>query len=183
MPHFSRTRSVLGRTVAVSALTLVAGGLLAACGSDDSSATGSPTSSSASPTTSAAVKSGASQTPAAPPVTVAGDAATAPVEEPQALPSDFPGPTEIPLSPRGQAFLDALQKEGITPAAGGVIAISTADYICAAQQQGSSPGEVTTFVTAAVGSEATAAGQQLSADQAAKNAQVYIRVAQAQYCK
>lgn len=186
MSHFSRTRSALARTVAVGALSLVAGGLLVACGDDDSSATGSPTTTSAASTTSpkAAAKSGASQ------ASQASEAPTAPAEEsdeqaeqPQAVPSGFPGPTEVPVSPRAEAYLAALKKEGITPAADGVIAISTADYICAAQEQGSSQQEITTFVTAAVGSEASAAGQELTTEQAGKNADIYIRVAQAEYCK
>ncbi|QCQ93190.1 DUF732 domain-containing protein [Rhodococcus sp. SGAir0479] len=182
MSHFSRTRSALARTVAVGALSLVAGGLLVACGDDDSSATGSPTTTtSAAPSPSKApAKSGTEQPSEAPATTTESD--SGPAEQPQAVPSDFPGPTEVPISPRGQAYLDALKKEGITPAADGVIAVSTADYICAAQEQGSSPEEVATFVTAAVGSEASAAGQEMTAEQAGKNAQVYIRVAQSTYC-
>lgn len=182
MSHFSRTRSALARTVAVGALSLVAGGLLVACGDDDSSATGSPTSTTtAAPSPSKApVKSGTAQPSEAPAATTEAD--SGPAEEPQAVPSDFPGPTALPISARGQAFLDELKKEGITPATDGVIAVSTADYICAAQEQGSSPEEVATFVTAAVGSEASAAGQEMTADQAGKNAQIYIRVAQTTYC-
>ncbi|WP_433609037.1 DUF732 domain-containing protein [Prescottella agglutinans] len=184
MSHFSRTRSALARTVAVGALSLVAGGLLVACGDDDSSATGSPTTTSAaSPTTTTktAVKSGtpqASEAPATP-----DQDSDAEAEQPQAVPSGFPGPTEVPVSPRAQAYLDGLKREGITPAADGIIAVSTADYICAAKEQGSSQQEITTFVTAAVGSEASAAGQELTSEQAGKNAEVYIRVAQAEYCK
>ncbi|GAB2640278.1 DUF732 domain-containing protein [Prescottella soli] len=184
MSHFSRTRSALARTVAVGALSLVAGGLLVACGDDDSSAKGSPTTTSAASTTTspkAAAKSGASQASEAPAAT--SDQSDAQAEQPQAVPSGFPGPTEVPVSPRAQSYLDGLKKEGITPVADGVIAISTADYICAAKEQGSSQQEITTFVTAAVGSEASAAGQELTAEQAGKNAEVYIRVAQAEYCK
>ncbi|MDH6681004.1 hypothetical protein M2284_005246 [Rhodococcus sp. LBL1] len=183
MSHFSRTRSALARTVAVGALSLVAGGLLVACGNDDSSAKGSTTTTSAASTTSpkAAAKSGAPQASEAPATT--SDQSDAQAEQPQAVPSGFPGPTEVPVSPRAQDYLDGLKKEGITPVADGVIAISTADYICAAKEQGSSQQEITTFVTAAVGSEASAAGQELSAEQAGKNAEVYIRVAQAKYCK
>lgn len=184
MSHFSRTRSALARTVAVGALSLVAGGLLVACGDDDSSATGSPTTTtSAASTTSpkAAAKSGASQASEAP--VAPSEESEAQAEQPQAVPSGFPGPTEVAVSPRAQAYLDELEKEGITPVAGGVIAISTADYICAAKEQGSSQQEITTFVTAAVGSEASAAGQELTTEQAGKNAEVYIRVAQAEYCK
>ncbi|RVW00100.1 DUF732 domain-containing protein [Rhodococcus spongiicola] len=188
MSHFPRpksARSALARNLAVGALSLVAGGLLVACG-NDSSATGSPT------TTAAA------QSPSTAPET---DGMTdeaqgsmddgsmdeqsmneASDEQPQALPSDFPGPTEIAVSSNGQAFLDALRQEGITPAGDGVIALSTADYICAAQEQGGSDAAVTTFVTAAVGSEASAAGQELTPEQAGENAEIYIRLAKSEYC-
>jgi len=188
MSYISRTRSVpslLARTVAVGALSLVAGGMLVACG-DDSSAEGSPTTTSAvsSATPKASAKSTASQAPEAQdPDAKSSSDSDAQAEQPQAVPSGFPGPTEVPVSPRAQAYLDGLKKEGITPAADGVIAISTADYICAAKEQGSSDQEITTFVTAAVGSEASAAGQEVTSEQAGKNAEVYIRVAQAEYCK
>ncbi|MGF7124889.1 DUF732 domain-containing protein [Rhodococcus sp. AG1013] len=185
--HFLRTRSALARTVAVGAMTLAAGSLLVACGDDDTTATGSPTTTTAAASTTSKAPSGggASAAPAAPEQTPAqgsGGGATQPVEEPQAVPSGFPGPTEVPISPRGEAFLNGLKKEGITPASDGFIAVSTADYICAAGEQGSSDAEIATFVTAAVGSEASAAGQELTPEQAGKNAQVYIRVAQAEYC-
>ncbi|MCL2533669.1 MAG: DUF732 domain-containing protein [Nocardiaceae bacterium] len=187
MSYISRTRSVpslLARTVAVGALSLVAGGMLVACG-DDSSAEGSPTTTSAvsSATPKASAKSSASQAPEAQDSDAKSGDSDAQAEQPQAVPSGFPGPTEVPVSPRAQAYLDGLKKEGITPAADGVIAISTADYICAAKEQGSSDQEITTFVTAAVGSEASAAGQEVTSEQAGKNAEVYIRVAQAEYCK
>ena len=184
MSHFSRTRSALARTVATSALVVAAGGLLVACGDDDSSATGDPTTTSAAATTTttkAPVSTPADGGTAAPAAPAGGS--TAPVEQPQPVPSGFPGPTEVPIDPRGQAFLDGLRKEGITPAGDGLIAVSTADYICAAKAQGSSNEEITTFVTAAVGSEASASGQEISPEQAGKNAGIYIQVAQAEYCR
>lgn len=97
MSHFSRTRSALARTVAVGALSLVAGGLLVACGDDDSSATGSPTTTSAaSPTTNTkpTVKSGTPQASEAPATPDQGSDAEA--EQPQAVPSGFPGPLRSP---------------------------------------------------------------------------------------
>ncbi|PTR22479.1 uncharacterized protein DUF732 [Rhodococcus sp. OK519] len=186
MSHFSRTRSALARTVAVSALALAAGGLLVACGDDDSSATGNPTTTSAAASTTTkapTAKTGDTAKAPAPSSGGAGEVASEPVEQQQSVPSGFPGPTAVPIDSRGQGFLDALKKEGITPASDGLIAVSTADYICAAKEQGSSNEEISTFVTAAVGSEATAAGQELSPEQAGKNAAVYIRVAQAEYCR
>ncbi|WP_137722743.1 DUF732 domain-containing protein [Prescottella subtropica] len=188
MSNFTRNRSVpsvVARTVAAGALSLVAGGLLVACGGDDSSATGSPTTTTVvapSPSKAPAKSESVQQSSAAPAPAATSQAESEPAEQPQAVPSDFPGPTSLPISSRGQNFLDALKKEGVTPGTDGVIAISTADYICAAEQAGSSEDEITTFVTAAVGSEASASGQEMSQDQATKNAKVYIRVAQASYC-
>ncbi|RVW02158.1 DUF732 domain-containing protein [Rhodococcus xishaensis] len=183
MSHFPRpksARSALARNLAVGALSLVAGGLLVACG-NDSSATGSPTTTAAAQSPSTAPETDGMTDEAQEPMDEQSmnDALD---EQPQALPSDFPGPTEIAVSSSGQAFLDALKREGITPAGDGVIALSTADYICAAQQQGGSDAAVTTFVTAAVGSEASAAGQELTPEQAGKNAEIYIRLAKAEYC-
>ncbi len=185
MSHFSRTRSALARTVVTSALVVAAGGLLVACGDDDSSATGEPSTTSAVASTT--TKAPSSKTPgdAATPAPSGGgsQATTDAVEQQQPVPSGFPGPTEVPIDPRGQAFLDGLKKEGITPAGDGQIAVSTADYICAAKEQGSSNEEISTFVTAAVGSEATASGQDITPEQAGKNAGIYIQVAQAEYCR
>jgi hypothetical protein len=184
MSHFSRTRSALARTIATSALVVAAGGLLVACGDDDSSATGEPSTTSAAASTTKTTSSKTTGDAAAPAPSGGGSQATSePVEQQQSVPSGFPGPTEVPIDPRGQAFLDGLKKEGITPAGNGQIAVSTADYICAAKEQGSSNEEISTFVTAAVGSEAIASGQEISPEQAGKNAGIYIQVAQAEYCR
>ncbi|MCA1008913.1 DUF732 domain-containing protein [Rhodococcus hoagii] len=184
MSHFSRTRSALARTIATSALVVAAGGLLVACGDDDSSATGEPSTTSAAASTTKTTSSKTTGDAAAPAPSGGGSQATTDaVEQQQSVPSGFPGPTEVPIDPRGQAFLDGLKKEGITPAGNGQIAVSTADYICAAKEQGSSNEEISTFVTAAVGSEAIASGQEISPEQAGKNAGIYIQVAQAEYCR
>lgn len=194
MPSRTRppgTRSSLARAIAVGATTLAACGLLAACGSDDSTATGNPTVTTA-PVASAAPSTGAA--PAAPqstsvvagtgapaPVTSPGAAATAPPEQPSPVPG-FPGPMNVPTEARDQVFLGALKAAGITPAGDGSMAISTANYICAARAAGSKPEEINTFVTASVGSEAVAAGIQLTEEQARHNAQAYIQAAQTHYC-
>ncbi|MBM4468956.1 DUF732 domain-containing protein [Rhodococcus hoagii] len=186
MSHFSRTRSALARTVVTSALVVAAGGLLVACGDDDSSATGEPSTTSAVASTTTKAPSSKTTGDAATPAPSGGGSqatTTDAVEQQQPVPSGFPGPTEVPIDPRGQAFLDGLKKEGITPAGDGQIAVSTADYICAAKEQGSSNEEISTFVTAAVGSEATASGQDITPEQAGKNAGIYIQVAQAEYCR
>src|SRR5574340_992557 len=189
----SRTRSSLARAIAVGVTALAAGGLLAACGSDDSTATGNPavTTAPVAASTPTADAAQGSSTPgstnavasqgAPAPVTSPGAAATAPPEQPSPVPG-FPGPTKVPVEARDRAFLDALKAAGITPAADGSMAISTANYICAARAAGSKPDEISTFVTASVGSEAVAAGVQLTEEQAQHNAQAYIQAATAHYC-
>lgn len=177
-------RTSLARTLSLAVLSVAAGGLLVACGSDDSTATGSPsttsTTTSAESTTSAAEET---TTSSAAPTTSPGDAATAPPEQPQPVPEGFPGPTETPIDDRGQAFLDALEKDGVTVAGDGEIALSTASYICSAQSQGVSADEISTFVTANVGVESSASGTQMTAEQAGETAQIYITAAQNTLCK
>ncbi|NLG55188.1 MAG: DUF732 domain-containing protein [Rhodococcus sp.] len=166
-----RFRTSVARALMVGALAVTGGGLLAACGSDDSTASGSPSSSAAQDSTTT------------PPVTSPGEAATAPPTEPTPLPDDFPGPAEVPVSDEGQAFLDALRARGIQPAADGSIAVSTADYICQAQRQGLSADDTKVFVTAMVGAEASATGEEITPEDADANAQTYIEVAHASYCR
>jgi hypothetical protein len=177
-------RTSLARTLSLAVLSVAAGGLLVACGSDDSTATGSPSTTSsttAAATTTAEPTTETSATSAA--TTSPGDAATAPPEQPQPVPEGFPGPTEAPVDDRGQAFLDELDRNGVTVAGNGEIAISTATYICSAQSQGVPADEISTFVTANVGVEASASGTQMTAEQAGEAAQVYITAAQNTLCK
>ena len=190
MPQHSRISTTFRRSIAVGALAVAASGLLVGCGSDDSTATSNPSTSAT--TTSAAVSSSAeSSASAAPsvsasasaPVTSPGEAATAPPEQPQEVPGDFPGPSEVPVSADGQKFLDALKAKGIEPAADGTMAVSTADFICQAKAEGKSDPETMVFVTAMVGTEASAAGKELTQEQATANATTYMDVAHATYCK
>ena len=96
--------------------------------------------------------------------------------------SDDLAPTESPVDDRGRAFLAELEKNGITPAGNGDIAVSTATYICSAQSQGVPADEIATFVTANVGVEASAAGTQITAEQAGEDAQIYIAAATNTFC-
>lgn len=177
------TRTTLARTLSMGFLAVAASGALVACGSDDSTATGAPTTtSSAVETTTEAETTEAEETTTEASPTSPGEAATAPPEQPQPVPEGFPGPTESNIDQRGQAFLDELRREGITPAGTGDIAVSTANYICSAQAQGVAPDEIATFVTANVGVESSAAGTQMSEEQAAEAAQTYIDAAQSTYC-
>lgn len=192
MPQHSRISTTFRRSIAVGALAVAASGLLVGCGSDDSTATSNP-STSETTTSAAASTSAESSASAAPsaspsasvsaPVTSPGEAATAPPAQPEDVPGDFPGPSEVPVSADGQKFLDALKAKGIEPAADGTMAVSTADFICQAKAEGKSDPETMVFVTAMVGTEASAAGQELTQEQATANAQTYVDVAHATYCK
>ncbi|MFC9836533.1 DUF732 domain-containing protein [Rhodococcus sp. NPDC127530] len=191
MPQHSRISTTFRRAIAVGALAVAASGLLVGCGSDDSTATSNPsTSATTSAAASSSAESSASAAPSASasasasaPVTSPGQAATAPPEQPEEVPGDFPGPSEVPVSTEGQKFLDALKSKGIEPAADGTMAVSTADFICQAKAEGKSDAEAMVFVTAMVGTEASAAGQELTQEQATANAQTYMDVAHATYCK
>ncbi|GAF43447.1 DUF732 domain-containing protein [Rhodococcus wratislaviensis] len=191
MPQHSRISTTFRRAIAVGALAVAASGLLVGCGSDDSTATSNPsTSATTSAAASSSAESSASAAPSASasasasaPVTSPGEAATAPPEQPEEVPGDFPGPAEVPVSAEGQKFLDALKSKGIEPAADGTMAVSTADFICQAKAEGKSDAEAMVFVTAMVGTEASAAGQELTQEQATANAQTYMDVAHATYCK
>ncbi|MFI8569578.1 DUF732 domain-containing protein [Rhodococcus sp. NPDC078407] len=179
------TRNSLARTLSLGVMAVAASSMLVACGSDDSTATGAPTSTTtaAATTTESSSTTSAAESTTAAPTTSPGEAATAPPEQPQPVPDDFPGPTESQIDDRGQSFLDELKKQGITPAGNGDIAVSTANYICAAQAQGVTADEISTFVTANVGVEASAAGTQMNETQAQEAAQTYIAAAQATYCR
>ncbi|MFE5701188.1 DUF732 domain-containing protein [Rhodococcus koreensis] len=191
MPQHSRISTTFRRSIAVGALAVAASGLLVGCGSDDSTATSNPSTS--APTSAAVSSSAESSASAAPsvsasasasaPVTSPGEAATAPPAQPEEVPGDFPGPSEVPVSADGQKFLDALKAKGIEPAADGTMAVSTADFICQAKAEGKSDAEAMVFVTAMVGTEASAAGKELTQEQATANATTYMDVAHATYCK
>ena len=191
MPQHSRISTTFRQAIAVGALAVAASGLLVGCGSDDSTATSNPsTSATTSAAASSSAESSASAAPSASasasasaPVTSPGEAATAPPEQPEEVPGDFPGPAEVPVSAEGQKFLDALKSKGIEPAADGTMAVSTADFICQGKAEGKSDAEAMVFVTAMVGTEASAAGQELTQEQATANAQTYMDVAHATYCK
>ncbi|QNG20915.1 DUF732 domain-containing protein [Rhodococcus triatomae] len=182
MPHARRFRTSVARALAVGAVAVAGGGLLVGCGSDDSTATSTPTATTtAAATTEDAEESGEPTTSA--PVTNPGEAATAPPSEPEPVPDDYPGPAEVPVSEDGKRFLDALRAAGITPAGDGSIAVSTADYICQAQREGLTDADTMIFVTAMVGTEASASGTELGPDQAAAQARTYVDVAHADYCR
>ena len=167
--------TALKRTFAAAVIATAACGLVAGCG-DDSTATSTPTvelTTTKPPQTSS---SNDSDSPSSP-VTSPSTAATAPPEKPQPVPSGFPGPTGTAApTAADQAFLAALEKGGITPTPEN--ARSIGGYSCNAIKQGSSPDEITTFVTAFVGT--TPESTKLEPGDAAK---VYIEAAKTTYCK
>ncbi|WP_345348278.1 DUF732 domain-containing protein [Rhodococcus olei] len=176
-------RTPLVRALAAGAFAAVSLGVLAGCGSDDSTA-------SSTPTLTTAAGSGSPTVPPlatgieVPAYTTPSVAATAPPETPQAVPSGFPGPTEAPaLDDRGRAYLEALKKGGVTPADSGDIAISTANYICAAKASNVANEEILAYVTGMAGVEAGLTGATPSPEDAAKSAQVYIDAASKTYCR
>lgn len=190
MPQFSRTRINLVRALAAGALTVAVGGSLVACGSDDSTVSATPEAASPETTSEAAeAPEGGEETQGEAdeqkaPVTKPSEAATAPPETPDSVPSDFPGPAEAPpVGEAGKQFLAELEKKGITPAGDGMMALSTADYICQAKAAGKSDEDVMVFVTAMVGSEASAAGKEISPEQATEHATTYVDTANAVYCQ
>lgn len=174
---------------AVAAVAI--GILVAGCGNDASSdevtttsLAETSTSQSVEPTSDAAAvppadsATSAPESPAAPaPAPADTGAATAPPVDQSAVPA-VPGPTDD----RGQAFVAALRDRGMPVVDNGDLAVSTANYICTAQAQGEDATLITTYVTAMVGSEASAAGVTLTDEQAAANAATYIEVADSTYC-
>lgn len=151
----------VGRAAAGAAVVALAGGL-AACGGNDSTVSSTPSVSattaateSAAPTTaeSAEKSSGAAQKPtgAAEPTDVP---KTAPPETPQALPSDYPGPTRTELTERDHRLVDALKSQNIAFAQDASAAVSTADYVCAADGGGVSDDQIHATVLASIALDA-----------------------------
>ncbi|MEV0947141.1 DUF732 domain-containing protein [Rhodococcus sp. NPDC049939] len=189
MAQHSRMGTTLGRRIAVGAVAIAAGGLLVACGGDDVTATSTPTVSATTTAAESTDENAAADAPEAEaeestpaPVESPGQAATAPPTQPESLPEDFPGPDEVPVSGDAQRFLDALKSAGIDPAIDGTMALSTADFICQAAAEGQSDEETMVFVTAMVGTEASAAGREITHEQAEADARTYMDVAHATYC-
>lgn len=177
-------RTTLARRLAPVLLAVAAGGLLTACGGDDSaSSTPSFTSPAATTTSAASTTESESESETTESTTTSpGAAATNPEEQEAEVPEGFPGPAALPLDERGTRFLDELRERDVTVAGNGEIAISTANYICAAQREGLPGDQVLTFVTANVGAEASATGTEISAEDATQTAQTYIDVASSTYC-
>lgn len=189
-------RHVRAPFVAVAAVAI--GLLVAGCGGNDASSDEVTTTSLAETTTSQSAEpsSAGTETPPADVSTPAPESPAVPAPaqpaepapaQPAPAPADpgaagAPPAAPGPADDRGQAYVATLRERGMPVVDDGDLAISTANYICTAQTQGEDPQLVTTYVTAMVGSEASAAGVTLTDEQAAANAATYIEVATATYC-
>ena len=174
------------RAVSLAALALTAAGVLTGCG-DDSTATSTPTSlasSTTAPLSSSAPDSAAAEATgtngdASGPVQTPGQAATAPPETPEAMPSDFPGPDAAPMGEREQAYVDEVKSEGVEVSGNGESAVVIANYVCAAQQAGEPAETIAINVNAMAGVEQSMTGSSMSPEEAG---QIYIDVAKSSYC-
>ncbi|WP_068272571.1 DUF732 domain-containing protein [Aldersonia kunmingensis] len=182
------------RAVSLAALAVAAAGVLTACG-DDSTATSTPTSLSPSSTTAAAESSAAPEATGtdaigtdAPPADATGtdaipvspgEAATAPPETPQAMPSDFPGPEAAPMGDAEKKYLAELKSEGIEYSGNGESAVVIANYVCAAQEAGEPDESIAVNVGAMAGVEQSLTGGDMDPAEAG---QIYIDVAKSTYC-
>ncbi|MBT0567580.1 DUF732 domain-containing protein [Williamsia sp. CHRR-6] len=186
----SRHRIAIATTVL--GLALLAGATTA-CGSSDSTASSSDSSTTTTATTATAGPSTSGATSAAPtgsaPATPQapadqGDAgsglpATAPNAKTTA-PSNFPGGAKPPApGSKGEAFLAALKRAGVTIAndPDNSIALGAANIVCGTGGQAPDPAQVKTIVTAIVGSGTTDTAA------AAATADKVIAAANATYCK
>ena len=166
-------RSAYGRALVAVALVAGVAGLTAACGGDGSTV-------SSTPSASAGQSSGGTTTPSSTvdpnPTEVP---ATAPAETPEAVPEGFPGPATADRTTGDQAFLDGLKAKNIEYSQGGDVALSAAQYICAAQDNAVPEDQMRQYVLAFVASDAQLLDIQIDADAVTDG---YIATAQATYC-
>lgn len=174
-----KTRVRLG--AAVAGMAAVA--LLGACGSGDSTVS-APVSSSEDATTavtsSAAPSSSASEDPSTDPSGSVGGSslpATAPGGTSSAPPG-FPGGAAAPQGSKGEAFLAELKRQGVTVPndPDNSIALGAAEFVCAEKARNTPAAQVTTFVTAIVGSGTSDTAT------ASANADKLIAAANSKYC-
>ncbi|MEU6559946.1 DUF732 domain-containing protein [Nocardia nova] len=169
-------RYIAGGKVAGVVVALAATGLLAACGGNDSTASSTPTLKPSATTSAAAPTKSADAPPPAPESAPEQAPATTDAEERPA-----PAPTSAatpPLSEKDKAYLDELNKRGVTPSSPD-IALTAANYICQSKASGASDQEVKTFVNAMAGTDPGYDPQKMPVDQAG---QIYIDVATQTYC-
>ncbi|QDQ96372.1 DUF732 domain-containing protein [Tomitella fengzijianii] len=173
-------RSRFGAVVAAAAVIALAGGL-SACGDNESTVSSTPSAATSAPAPTGAAPTGGADASAKPvdprPTAVP---KTAPPETPEALPSDYPGPTDTALTQRDQVFLDALRSQKIGFADASDSAVSTGNYVCAAQGSDTPADQIHATVLASIALDAQARGVQVDAE---KDTSAFIATAQGKLCK
>jgi len=172
------------------AVAMAATGLLAACGDDDSTASSTPTLTTTATSAAAAPSStvGEPQSPA--PEAPAPEPAPAPQpdqqtdtaapERPQPVPTeDIPEADTSGLSDKDKQFLASLEENGIKPSSPD-IALSVATYVCQGVSAGVAESDLTTFVNAMAGSDASFDPSKMSVEEAGR---IYIDTAKQTYCQ
>ncbi|MEV5647858.1 DUF732 domain-containing protein [Nocardia sp. NPDC052254] len=168
-------RYIAGGKVAGVVVALAATGLLAACGGNDSTASSTPSLKPSGTTAAAPTKSAEAQPPAPESTPEQAPETTTADEHPEPAPSSA---GNAPLSDKDKAYLDELNKRGVTPSSPD-IALTAANYICQSKASGASDQEVKTFVNAMAGTDPGYDPQKMPVDQAG---QIYIDVATQTYC-
>ncbi|AXK89635.1 DUF732 domain-containing protein [Nocardia farcinica] len=164
-------------------MAIAATGLLAACGDDDSTASSTPTLTTGATATSAAAASsspaeGAPQSQA--PAPEAPPSETVAPERPQPVPTEAVPPADTSgLSEKDKAFIAALEEKGVTPSSPD-IALSIGSYVCQSVQAGASEQDLTTFVNAMAGADASFDPAKMPVEQAGR---IYIDTAKQTYCQ
>lgn len=170
------------------AMAIAATGLLAACGDDDSTASSTPTltttasSAAAAPSsTEGEPSSPAPQEPAAEPEQQPEQQTdTVAPERPQPVPTeDIPEADTSGLSDKDKQFLAALEEKGVTTSSPD-IALSVATYVCQGVSAGAAESDLTTFVNAMAGSDASFDPSKMSVEDAGR---IYIETAKQTYCQ
>ncbi|GGK55532.1 DUF732 domain-containing protein [Nocardia camponoti] len=164
---------VAGSVAAAAALTVA----LTACGDNESTASKTPTLSASATTSVAATTPPSVVVPPSAADTTSAAPETTSTEAPQPAPitSDTPAPA---LSGKDAAFINELKANGVTPA-DPQSAIVAASYICSTKGSGISDADLSTFVGAIAGTDASFEKSGLDVDKAAK---IYIAAANKTYC-
>lgn len=167
-----------GAVMAAAAVVALAGGL-SACGGNDSTVSSTP--SAAATTSSDAGSSGTAETSKSQiDPKPSGAPQTAPPETPQALPSDYPGPTAAELSQSDHRFLDTLRSQDVAFAGNSDSAVSTGNYVCAAGADQVPADQIHATVLASIALDAQNRGDQADVE---KQTDTFISTAQDTLCK
>lgn len=178
---------IRGKVVGV-AVAIAATGLLAACGDDDSTASSTPTLTTAASSSAAAASSTAGEPASQAPESPAPEAQQQPEQQTETVAPERPQPVpteQIPeadtsgLGDKDKRFLAALEEKGIKPSSPD-IALSVATYVCQGVAAGAADSDLTTFVNAMAGSDASFDPSKMSVEEAGR---IYIDTAEQTYCQ